>query len=114
MEINKKLITKEAKHNMLTVHGEKYIKAWIDVKQFKKTLDGLVADYDLVSPEAKQRVEEFVNQRIGNPQGQMVPAPDIANAVSLKLGIDASQGNLRTAELEFNFFADVIQQIETL
>lgn len=114
MEINKKLLTKTAKTAMIDVHSEKYIKAWIDVQQFGTKVAELEADWNILSEEAKARVQGFVDQRTANTEGKMIPEADIAQAVSTKLGLDVCKDNLKRAQLEFDFFADVIAKVQSL
>lgn len=114
MEINKKLVTKNAKNEMIDVHSQKYIKAWIDTIQFKEKMDSLLKDWEILSPASKERVEKFIDQRIGNPEGKMVPEDEIAAAVSVKLGMDTCAQNLRQAEMEFDFFAKVIKMVTSI
>lgn len=114
MEINKKLVTKKAKQNMIDIHSEKYIKAWLDVNQYTTKVEELEKDYNMISTEVKERVEAFINQRLANPEGKMIPENDLAIAVSVKLGLDSSNQNLKQALSEFEFYGQIIQQIETI
>lgn len=106
--LNKSVITKKAKEEMIDVHGQKYLKAWLDRIQYTKKLDDLNKDWELVVPEARERVESFIDQRLGNPEGKMVPENEIAHAVNIRLAIDTVTQNLKNAEVEFDFFEEVI------
>lgn len=112
--LNKEVITKRAKEEMINVHSQKYIKAWIDTVQFKEKIEILEADWDLISPEAQARVDAFVDKRLATPEGQMVPDGDIAHAVATRLGLDTVTQSYKNACAEFKFFEDVVKLIQGL
>ena len=111
-KLNKSVITKSAKEEMINVHSQKYIKAWIDMEQYKEKIASFEADWALVSPEAQQRVESFIDRRLANPTGEMVPESEIAHAVSIRLGLDTVTQNYKNACNEFDFFEKVIKLIQ--
>ena len=110
--LDKSVITKKAIEEMINVHSQKYIKAWIDMTQFKEKIAELEADWALVSPEAQQRVDAFIDQRLANPEGKMVPENEIAHAVNIRLGLDTVTQNFKNACNEFDFYAKVIKLIQ--
>jgi hypothetical protein len=112
--INKKFVTKEAQREMVNVHSQKYIKAWLDKIQYNEKIEELTNDYNLLSEEAKERVEKFVDQRLANPEGKMVPEEEIAHAVAVKLGLDTVTQNYKNACIEFDFFEKILTLIRNI
>lgn len=110
--INKQFVTKDAKKEMINVHSQKYIKAWLDKIQYNEKIVDLTADYNLMSDEAKERVEKFINQRLANPEGKMIPEEEIANAVAIKLGLETVTQNYKNACTEFDFYEKIILLIK--
>lgn len=114
LNLDKSLVTKKAKQEMIDIHSQKLIKAWLDVDQYTEKEASLQADFDLLSDDNKKRVEAFMEKRIANPQGDMLPEGDIAQAVAIKMGLDTMSGEKRKAKMEFEFFTKVIGQLKTL
>ena len=112
--INQEAITRKAKQDMVDVHSQKYIKAWLDKIQYQEKINELTKDYDLLSPEAKERVEKFIDKRLATPQGEMVPEGEIAHAVAVRMGLDTVTQNYKNACTEFDFFEKVVKLIKTL
>lgn len=113
-EINSKFVTKKAKEEMIDVHSQKYIKAWLDKIQFEEKIENLQKDYELLTPEAKERVEKFVDNRLANPNGQQIPEEEIAHAVAVKLGLDTCVQQLKNATVEFDFYERIITLIRNI
>lgn len=112
--INHGSVTRRAKKDMIDVHSQKYLKAWIDKTQYAEKARDLQKDYNLLSDEMKEKVEEYVNKRLNNPSGEMIPDAEIAQAVTTKMGLDTMYQEVKRAEMEFQFFDEVIQKLKTL
>ena len=110
----KRYATRKARKEMIDVHSQKFIKAWLDKIQYKEKIDSLQADFDLLSPEAKERVENFIDKRLRDPEGKMVPEEEIAHAVAVRLGLDTVTQNYKNACLEYDFFMRIIDQIRNI
>jgi hypothetical protein len=112
--LNKKLVTKKAEAEMIDIHSQKYLKAWLDITQYGEKAASLQKDYDLLSAENKAKVEEYIDKRLKNPNGEMAPDISIAQAVATKMGLDTMQTELKKAQMEFDFFAKVIEQLKSI
>jgi len=112
--INKSYVTRKAKKEMIDVHSQKYIKAWLDKIQYKEKIDELTKDYNLLSPEAKQRVDSFVDRRLAQPEGEMLPEAEIQHAVAVKLGLDTVTQNYKSSCTEFDFYERIINLIKNI
>jgi len=112
--INKEFVTKEAVKEMINGHSQEYIKAWLNKIQYKEKIEELQKDYDLLSPEAKERVDSFVDRRLANPEGEMVPEADLAHAVTVKIGLDTVTQNYKSSCVKFDAYEKIINLIRNI
>ena len=112
--LDKELVTKKAKENMLDLHSEKYLTAWVNKIQYSEKLAALTKEWETFSEEIKTKVEDFKTKREQNPSGNMRPDPEVEYAVSVKLGIEALETNFNNACLEFDGYAEIIKLIKSV
>lgn len=112
--LNLAVITKKAKEEMVNVHSQKYIEAWLNEKQYREKLKELEADWDLVAPEAKERVEAFIDRRLKNPEGAMLPEVEIAHAVNVRMAIDTATQNHKNAVSAFKFYEEIVKSVQQI
>ncbi len=112
--LNYSVITRKARKEMIEVHSQKYIEAWLNEKQYREKLAELQADWELVSPEAKERVEAFIDRRLKNPEGAMLPEAEIAHAVNVRMAIDTAAQNHKNSISAFKFYEEIIKSVQQI
>jgi acetoin utilization deacetylase AcuC-like enzyme len=113
-DIDKSLLSSKAIENMLTVHQEKYLAAWLNKDQHGKKIKELEAEYSVFSEPIRTRVEEFISSRKNNPSGQIFSEVELNSAVSVKIGLDAVKTDYEHACIEFDEYAKIIKQIKEI
>lgn len=109
-----KTITNKARKEMINVHSQKYIEAILNEIQYREKLEALEKDWGLLVPSVQERVEAFLDRRIANPEGAMLPESEIAYAVNVRMGIDTAKQNWKTASEAIRFYEGVVSQIKQL
>lgn len=113
-ELNKNLVTERAKNTLLDTHSEKYLAAWINKKDYLEKIFALEAEFNELGEDTISQVEAFLSARTKDAHTKIPTDTKISKGAQLKIGIDALKANYRTSCLEFDGYADIIKEIQSI
>lgn len=109
-----KYVTRQAKKEMINIHSQKYLKAWLDKDQYQEKLVSLKKEWDEIAVDVKERVENFVGERKKNPEGAIIPPEELQKAVNIKIGLDTVEDSYKHSCAEFDFFMMIIEKLQNI
>lgn len=109
--LDRKAVTRKAKKNMVDIHSEKVLKAWLDKNELERKLREVTSEVSAYSKQKIKEAEAFIKDRATNGGD---PKEGMTELVARLIGKQALEEQMRQATLQYDFFVDVVMTLKKL
>ena len=110
-DLDRKAVTRKAKNNMVDIHSEKVLKAWLDKNELERKLREVASEIGAYSEKKIKDAEAFIKDRATNGGD---PKEGMTDLVAKLIGKKALEDQMRQATLQYDFFVDVVMTLKQL